>query len=55
MQAEDLKFKTYYASEPYLAWKAQIDAFIATLPISDPTPNPKIGAWLDANPRPPLS
>lgn len=55
MPTDNATYAKYYASNAYITWKVKIDTFIATLPVSEPTPNPKLTEWLDANPRPPLT
>jgi hypothetical protein len=57
---EERALKAFYASEPYVTWKAAMDAFVATLPTPPEgsqttlsmTPNPDLAAWLEANPAP---
>lgn len=50
---EERALKAYYASEPYVTWKAAMDAFVATLPAQEPmTPNPELEAWLVSFPQP---
>ena len=50
---EERALKAFYASEPYVTWKAALDAFVSTQSPQEPmTPNPELTAWLESNPAP---